>query len=176
MNSTSLKTAASTLGWPASISSVMPVSLVISDGTGTSGSTSVEKVPDDLRAAHDRSGDLDDAVAVRVVAGRLDVDDGDLVVEPEDGGASALGKRPVGRLDVFVRTRDEEVRRGSRESRAKTSTRAHEPPPTRRTGRPHRAPRKDALLSADASCYWIEPPMVRDTTYHWSPTFLKVQV
>ena len=63
---------------------------------------------DDLRAAHDCSSEFDDAISVRVVSRGLDVDDCDLVVETERGVEGTLGKRPVGRFDVFVRSGNEE--------------------------------------------------------------------
>ncbi len=96
--------------------------------------------PYDVRAAHDRGGDLDDAVAVRVVAGRLDVDHRDLVVETERRRASAFGKRPVGRFDGFVRTRDEECGE-ILESHAQRLARCDDPPNARRGAL--WAPRKD---------------------------------
>jgi hypothetical protein len=111
----------------------MPVSLVISVGMGTSGST---------RTVKDGSRYLDDAITVGIVARSLDVDHRDFVVEPKDRGAGALGQRPVGRFDVLVRAWDEEGFEvlgihGQRLARA--------PDPKTQNGAPRRAPRASVL-------------------------------
>ena len=63
---------------------------------------------DDLGPFENRCGNFDDAVAFRIVAGGLDVDYGNLVVKTEHGRPSTFSKRPIGRLDVFIRSGDEE--------------------------------------------------------------------
>ena len=63
----------------------------------------------DLWSALDGGCDLDDVVAVAVVASRLDVEDDDLFLEAEDRALSALCERLVGRDDVGIGTRNEKA-------------------------------------------------------------------
>ncbi len=102
MKATSSETAASAPGAPRSISLVMPVSLVISAGSGTTGSTSVVNVSTISGPRMMAARDLDDLVAIGVVARRLEIDDRDLLLEPEGRRPRALGKRRIGGAHVRV--------------------------------------------------------------------------
>jgi hypothetical protein len=64
---------------------------------------------DHLRSAHHRSRDLDDSVPVEVVAGGLDIDHRDLVLEAKQCRPSALRQRLVGRNHVRISARNEEA-------------------------------------------------------------------
>ena len=68
-------------GAPSSISSVMPVSSVISGVRGRSGSAKVEKLLGDLPVFQHHRADLGDDVPPVVQAGGLDVKADDLAVE-----------------------------------------------------------------------------------------------
>ena len=136
---------------------------------------------DDLRSAHDRGADLDDLVAVRVVAGGLEIDDRDLVLESEDRGPRALRQRRIGGAHVRVgsghevgvewfRSHPPRVARGSD---TKRPDRGDSRPSHNASGAPRRTPRVSAIV---VSVYSTVPPMVRDSTYQVSPTFLNFQV
>ena len=76
---------------------------------------------DDLGSAHDGGGHLDDAVAVGVVAGRLDVEHADLVLEAVQGVASARFERLVGGDHVRVRAGDDELFQGGIHDRQRST-------------------------------------------------------
>ena len=105
-------TTPSALGWPASISSVMPVSLRDLQRNRHERIDKRVERRDDLRPAHHRRRDLDDAVAIAVVAGGLDVEHHDLVLEakPRRLGRARQASRRT--RHVRVGTRNEEAMQG----------------------------------------------------------------
>ncbi len=92
---------------------------------------------DDLGSAHHGCRNFDDPIAVAVVAGGLDIEHHDLVLEAEPHLPGALGKRLVGRDHVRVGTRNEEAMQGGFSHSARVACEADRDRPRASYSLPH---------------------------------------
>jgi hypothetical protein len=110
-----------------------------------------------------RGSYLDDAVAAGVEAGRLDVDEHDLVLEAEDRVAGALDGGRVRRGDIRIGARNEETGQACAHHR------------TRLARRPDVQSERRAGVQKRWGCSYWAPAIVRDFTRHVpSSIFTKV--